>query len=94
MAGGDGRFCTVLMRAFQEQTKRLGADGAIGISVKIEDGNSEILYSAIVEVLEQPAIGTMDMCRELVELYRPKILNTAGVVTGHTSHLFRVRAVY
>lgn len=113
LVGGDGRFCTLLMQAFDgaligkvgadgcygigiqgsDQTRRLGADGAIGISVKIEDGSREILYSAVVEILEQLQIGTADIRRKLASFHRPKILNTAGVVTGHTSHLFTMRTV-
>jgi L-asparaginase II len=71
LVGGEGRFCTVLMHAYQgrligklgadgcygigirasEETARLGATGAIGISVKIEDGDIPVLYSAILEIL-------------------------------------------
>ena len=81
--GGDDRFCSILMRAFQgsligkigadgcygigirasERTKQLGTDGAIGIAVKIEDGNISILYSAVAEILEQLQLGEPDMRR-------------------------------
>ncbi|PLB47720.1 L-asparaginase II [Aspergillus steynii IBT 23096] len=113
LVGGEGRFCTKLMEAFQggligklgadgcygigiqasESTRRLGVEGAIGIAVKIEDGNIGILYSAVVEILEQLQIGTADMRHGLACFYRPRVLNTAGVVTGQTSNLFRIRAV-
>ncbi|KAF7136726.1 hypothetical protein CNMCM5793_006044 [Aspergillus hiratsukae] len=103
LVGGDGRFCTVLMQAFQGrligklgadgcygigirasgQTAKLGATGAVGISVKIEDGNIPILYSAILEILEQLEIRSLEMCRELDVFHNPAILNTAGVITGH-----------
>lgn len=111
LVAGEGRFCTVLMEAFQgtlvgklgaeacygvgvresEQTRRLGADGAVGISVKIEDGNIKMLYAAVAEILEQLQIGTVKMRRELGDFHHPRIVNTAGVVTGHVSHAFRLR---
>ncbi|KAH8701673.1 atypical L-asparaginase, rhizobium type [Talaromyces proteolyticus] len=71
-----------------EDTRRLGASGAIGVAVKIEDGNLGILYSAVAEILEQLAIGTPEMRRKLDKFHKPAVLNTAGVITGHTSHLF------
>lgn len=110
--GGDGRFCTVLMQAFQgrligklgadgcygigirasKQTAQLGATGAIGISVKIEDGNIPILYSAILEILEQLQIRPPETRKDLDASHRPPILNTAGVVTGHVIPTFKLRA--
>ncbi|GAB1198604.1 hypothetical protein APSETT444_007930 [Aspergillus pseudonomiae] len=110
LVGGEGRFCTVLMRVFRgtligkvgadgcygigiqasEYTRRLGADGAVGLAVKIEDGNREILYSAVVELLDQLDIGTPDMRRELASFHHPEIVNTAGVVTGSTAHHFHL----
>lgn len=113
LVGGDGRFCTVLMKCFQgelvgkvgadgcygvgirasEQTKLLGADGAIGISVKIEDGNIGMLYSVVVEVLEQLRIGTAETRKELANFHNPRLLNTAGVITGRVFHSFRLRDI-
>lgn len=74
-----------------ERTRQLGATGAVGISVKIEDGNVSILYAAIMEILEQLQIGTSDMREALGHFRFPKLCNTAGVQTGHLSHNFRVR---
>ncbi|KAL5340349.1 L-asparaginase II [Aspergillus crustosus] len=113
LVGGDGRFCTVLMREFQgalfgkvgadgcygigirasEQTKKLGAVGTIGIAVKIEDGNLNVLYSAVAEILERLQLGTPEMRQKLAIFHRPGILNTAGVVTGRLSHSFELRRV-
>lgn len=112
LVGGDGRFCTVLMQAFQgrligklgadgcygigirasEQTTQLGATGAIGISLKIEDGNIAILYSAILEVLEQLQIRPPEIRKDLDAFHRPPILNTANVITGHVIPAFKLRA--
>lgn len=62
LVAGDERFCIVLMQAFQGAfIGKLGADGAMGISVKIEDGNVDILHPAVVKILEQLAIGTAEM---------------------------------
>ncbi|EAW21379.1 asparaginase [Aspergillus fischeri NRRL 181] len=112
LVGGDGRFCTVLMRAFRgglvgkvgadgcygigirasEQTAQLGATGAVGISLKIEDGNIDILYSAIMEVLEQLQIRPSEPCSELADFHRPSVVNTAGIVTGRVIPAFKLRA--
>ena len=113
MVAGEGRFCTVLMQAFQgmlvgkvgadgcygvavrasEQTKRLGAEGAIGIAVKVEDGNMNIVYAAVAEILDQLGIGTKEMRQKLERFWHPKLVNTADIVIGEFSHRFRVRPV-
>lgn len=113
LVGGDGRFCTRLMTAFQgslvgkigadgcygigiraaEQTKELGTDTAIGIAIKIEDGNIPVLHSAVMEILEQIGIGTPEIRRELADFHHPKLLNTARVEIGHFDCAFKVRAV-
>lgn len=89
--GADGCY-GIGVRASQ-WTSHLGVESAIGISVKIEDGNVDILYSAIVEILEQLRIGTPEMRRRLAHFHRPEIKNTVGVVTGNVSPVFMVRAV-
>ncbi|KAF5705410.1 asparaginase II [Fusarium mundagurra] len=48
-----------------ENTLRRGAKGAHGIAVKIEDGNLEMLYAVIPEILEQLEIGTPEQRRRL-----------------------------
>ena len=80
LVAGEGRYCTVLMNAFDgqvvgklgadacygigvrasERTRALGADGALGISVKIEDGNLDVLYMVVSELLERLQIGTAE----------------------------------
>jgi L-asparaginase II len=113
LIGGEGRFCTRLMTAFQgslvgklgaegcygigirasEQTRKLGTDTAIGTAIKIEDGNIPILYSAVMEILEQLAVGTEVFRDKLADFHRPKLLNTAGVEIGYVDCVFKVRAV-
>ncbi|KAL4992960.1 L-asparaginase II [Aspergillus recurvatus] len=87
--GADGCY-GVSVRA-SEQTNALGAGGAIGIAVKVEDGNIGILYSAVVEILQQLGIGTTAIWETLEEYHRPKLVNTAGVVTGSLQFGFRVQ---
>ncbi|KWK79624.1 asparaginase [Burkholderia ubonensis] len=112
MVAGDGRYCTVLMRAFggsvvgklgadacyglgvraSDQTRRLGADGALGISVKIEDGNIDVLYMVVSELLERLRIGTAAQREQLAAFHRPPMPNTQGVETGHAAFPFELRA--
>jgi hypothetical protein len=40
------------------RTRELGAQGALGISVKIGDGNIDVLYMVVSELLERLGIGT------------------------------------
>lgn len=87
--GADGCY-GVAIRA-SEQTRKLGAVGAIGIAVKIEDGNIGVLYSAVAEILERLQIGTPEMRLKLAAFHQPDIVNTAGVVTGGYSHVFELR---
>jgi L-asparaginase II len=111
LVGGEGRFCTTLMEAFQgaivgkvgadgcygiairasEQTKALGAEGAIGIAFKVEDGNLSVLYAVVMEVLQQLSIRPASMQQELGAFHHLKYLNTFGVETGVLSHTFSVR---
>ncbi|CAG8899723.1 unnamed protein product [Penicillium egyptiacum] len=88
--GADG--CYGLSIRESEQTQKLGARGAIGISVKVEDGNINILYAAVMEILEQLQIGTPEMRHALGHFHFPKLCNTVGSVTGQISHLFQVRS--
>jgi L-asparaginase II len=67
--------------------------GAIGVAVKVEDGNLIVLYAAVMEILEQLGIGTSETRRQLRGWHYPKIVNTAGVVTGGFRHFFKVRSV-
>lgn len=102
LVGGEGRFCTQLMQAFNgalvgkvgadgsyaigvrasEQTGRAGASGALGIAVKIEDGNVGVLYAVVAELLTQLDIGTREQRAKLAAFHRPKMLNTMGLETS------------
>jgi L-asparaginase II len=113
LVGGDGRFCTELMTAFQgtligklgadgcyavgirasEETRRLGSEGAVGIAIKIEDGNINILYSAVMEILKQLQVGAPAVHQELARFHCQSISNTVGATTGLVSYQFKVRPV-
>lgn len=108
MVGGEGRFCTLLMEAFQgsligkvgadgcygigmresEISRNLGAVGAVGIAVKIEDGSLQILYAAVAEILERLKIYNQASRESLDAYHHPKIKNSMGIVTGTTKFHF------
>ncbi|KAJ5992380.1 hypothetical protein N7451_008104 [Penicillium sp. IBT 35674x] len=89
--GADGCY-GVGIRA-SEQMRRFGVDGAVGIAVKIEDGNIGILYSAVSEILNQLNVGSPDMRQKLAQFHSPEIKNTVGVVTGKVSPHFSLRLI-
>jgi L-asparaginase II len=64
------------------QTARLGAKGAVGIAVKVEDGNSAVLYAVVADLLAQLEIGTAAQRAQLDSFRAPPMRNTMGVETG------------
>ncbi|CAG8934790.1 unnamed protein product [Penicillium salamii] len=86
--GADGCYGIGIRES--EQTRNLGANGALGIAVKIEDGDVSMLYAAVTEILRRLQIGTPKSHQALENFHSPKICNTVGVVTGHVSHSFRL----
>ncbi|KAL1801504.1 hypothetical protein ACET3X_001846 [Alternaria dauci] len=66
---------------------------AIGIAVKVEDGNLDVLYAAVMEILERLKVGSSEVRQSLDCWRHPKIVNTAGAVTGGYKHCFKVRSV-
>jgi L-asparaginase II len=64
------------------QTARLGAHGALGIAVKVEDGNATVLYAIVVELLAQLQLGTAAQRASLEPFRAPPMRNTMGVETG------------
>ncbi len=96
LVAGEQRFCTALMRAFEgELVGKVGADAsyaigvresgsrpALGIAVKVEDGNAAVLYAIVTDVLDQLGIGNAAQ-REKLSAYRnPTMRNTMGIETG------------
>lgn len=109
---GEGRFCTVLMRAFggaligkvgadgsyaigvrsSRQTARLGADGALGIAVKVEDGNIGALYVIVAELLARLDIGSPEQRAQLGAFHAPPMVNTMGIEVGHLAFSLALEA--
>jgi L-asparaginase II len=88
--GADGCYGIGIRES--EYTKRLGmSTSGIGIAVKIEDGNINILYAAVMEILVQLGIGTEEVRNKLRSWHTPSVFNTMGIVTGVTSHSYIVR---
>ncbi|WP_233869768.1 asparaginase [Paraburkholderia adhaesiva] len=58
------------------------AGRAIGLAVKMEDGNATALYAVVMEVLTQLGIGTPAQRAALEQFHAPQIRNTKGVETG------------
>ncbi|KAL6856378.1 thermolabile L-asparaginase [Trichoderma novae-zelandiae] len=78
--GADGCYGVGMRES--ERTKRLGAEGAIGIAVKIEDGNLYMLYAAVAEILVQLKLCGREDMQTLETYHHPKIKNSMGIVTG------------
>ncbi|KAF2013057.1 thermolabile L-asparaginase [Aaosphaeria arxii CBS 175.79] len=88
--GADGCYGVGIRES--ECTRSLGLPtGGIGIAVKIEDGNIDILYAAVMEILTQLKIGSEETRKSLQNWHTPLIRNTVGIITGVTSHMFSVR---
>lgn len=92
LVAGEDRFCTALMRAFDgELVGKVGADASyaigvrdagFGIAVKVEDGNTAVLFAIVTDVLEQLGIGAKTQ-RDKLGTYRfPPMRNTMGIDTG------------
>ncbi|KAJ4362216.1 hypothetical protein N0V95_001460 [Ascochyta clinopodiicola] len=88
--GADGCYGVGIRES--EYTRRLGVqNGGVGIAVKIEDGNREMVYAAVMEILTQLEIGEEKSRSSLGNYHHPPIKNTMGVVTGAVSHHFTMR---
>lgn len=89
--GADGCYGVAVRES--DQTRKLGASGSLGIAVKIDDGDLEILYACVAEILEQLGINESPPGQSLSSFHRLKRVNTMGVVTGVISMPFRVRRI-
>ncbi|SAL17652.1 L-asparaginase II [Caballeronia peredens] len=94
LVAGEGRFCTLLMQAFGGAlVGKTGADasyaigmrreqGALGIAIKVEDGNTSVLNAVVVHVLDLLGVGTQEQRDALAAYRNPATRNTMGVPTG------------
>jgi L-asparaginase II len=102
LVAGEGRFCTALMQAYEGTlVGKVGADASyalgypaqgLGLAVKVEDGNTTVVYALVVELLHQLQLGTPAMRARLDAWRRPSIVNTAGIVTGHIEPRLKLAA--
>ncbi|KAJ4002554.1 hypothetical protein NW752_012475 [Fusarium irregulare] len=81
--GVDG-CCAIGIRACPN-TERLNVHGAIGIAVKVDDGNYDILYAVVMELLEQLNIGTQEARESFQQWHYFKRRNTMDVVIGYVN---------
>ncbi|HWX11101.1 MAG TPA: asparaginase [Trinickia sp.] len=62
-----------------------GIGGALGVAVKVEDGDSGVLTAIVVELLHQLGVGTKAQ-RSRLDAYRaPPVKNTVGIEVGRLS---------
>lgn len=103
MVGGQGRYCTDLMQAFDGRlVGKLGAEAVycisdreqgLGIAVKVEDGAERALYEAVNEVLRQLGIGKESGELDRLSAYsQPEIKCMKGQAVGRIEALFTLRA--
>ncbi|WP_321878831.1 asparaginase [Paraburkholderia bannensis] len=76
--GADGSYAIGVRKSALKD-----ADEAIGIAVKVEDGNVTALYAIVAALLQQLDIGTPEQRAALRAFDRPPIRNTMGVETGY-----------
>ena len=59
--------------------------------MKIEDGNLDVLYMVVSEILDRLQIGTFVQRAQLAGFHRPRMLNTQGVEIGHATFPFELQ---
>ncbi|MEM5326002.1 asparaginase [Paraburkholderia sp. JHI2823] len=74
-------------------TARHTGGPALGIAIKIEDGDQTALYTTVVAVLRQLGIGTTEQIAGLSKFDAPPIVNTMGVETGRVAPRFALERV-
>ncbi|WP_322041969.1 asparaginase [Paraburkholderia sp. J67] len=76
--GADGSYAIGVRRSALKN-----AHQAIGLAVKVEDGNVTALYAIVTALLRQLGIGTPEQLAALRTYDKPPIRNTMGVETGY-----------
>ncbi len=95
LIGGTDRFDSVLMEEADGRIlSKVGAEGvhcavvldsAIGVAVKVEDGNPRAQYPAMIRVLQELDALPEKLPPRLAELLRKPIKNSRGDVVGETT---------
>lgn len=98
MVAGTDRFCTDLMKVCGDRLfAKLGAaayfavglkDKGIGMTFKVEDGDKNIVYAMVMEVLGQLDIITPEELVKLGKYHTWQDKNHKGEVVGHTEVRF------
>jgi L-asparaginase II len=88
--GADGSYA-IGVRA-SRQTAQLGAEGALGIAVKVEDGNIGVLYATVAELLARLDIGSPEQHAQLGGFRAPPMFNTMGIEIGHLAFSLALEA--
>ena len=88
--GADGSYA-IGVRA-SRQTEQLGANGALGIAVKVEDGNIGVLYATVAELLARLDIGSPEQRAQLDAFHKPRMINTMGIEIGHLAFSLALEA--
>lgn len=78
--GADGSYAIGVRASFHAVPH--GTNRAIGIAVKMEDGNVTALHAVVMEVLAQLGVGTPAQRAALQRFHAPRIRNTKDVETG------------
>jgi L-asparaginase II len=87
--GADGSYAVGVRASAHAVPNCTGR--AIGLAVKIEDGNATALYAVVMDVLAQLGVGTPAQRAALQHFHAPQIRNTKGVETGGVSASFALR---
>jgi len=74
-------------------TLQLGSNGAIGIAVKVEDGNIDVMYAIVCEVLRQLGIGGVSEHEKLQSFHHPQLRNTMNIEIGRLIFPFIMKKI-
>jgi len=92
MVAGEGRPCTLIMRALPGLVIKTGAEGVytaawpereLGLALKVEDGATRASSVALMALLEHLGAVDGNAKSELQAVARPILKNHAGTVVGH-----------
>jgi len=101
MVGGTGRFDTELMKNFGDRViGKFGDEGvycvglpgkAVGLALKIEDGNGRAVGPAILETLLQMEVIRKDEIERMKTFWNTETLNHKGEKVGEIRAVFKIR---
>lgn len=99
MIAGNGRLDTELMKAYGDRLiSKTGAEGvycagltrkAVGIAIKIDDGNIRALGPVIMELLLSMHVITKEEAEKLTQYWKPMVFNHKGEKVGEIKACIR-----